>query len=82
MQKGLANIWKEIGGVSSVVHVMATIEDGVDFVQDLAEDGPVHTFATGSFRLIGGIISILAGIQTPTPPVSQVSPVSLDAIRS
>ena len=63
-----AELWAE-KDASSKVHVLPTIQAAVELVGDLAEElETVQVFVTGSFHLIGGVLSVLEGVLTPTSP--------------
>jgi len=71
IQKGFASVWDSIN--SSKAHVVRTIEDAVQFVEDFAEGSDeVQVFVTGSLHLVGGTLSILEGVHTPVSPHSRM----------
>ena len=72
VQRAFADNWASSSS-SAYVHVAGTVEEAVDLVEDLGDIEEAKIFVTGSFHLVGGVISILEGIQTPVSPISPPS---------
>jgi folylpolyglutamate synthase len=54
----MADMWKTLDKHAQV-HVVATIEDAVDFGRTLGtEDNKAMVFVTGSLRLVGGVLTV------------------------
>ncbi|EQB43999.1 hypothetical protein CGLO_17299 [Colletotrichum gloeosporioides Cg-14] len=60
-QKEMAETWRRLDPVARVL-VVPTIEDSTDFIQNIGGGGSeMNVLVTGSFYLVGGLISILEG---------------------
>ncbi|KAI8306599.1 Folylpolyglutamate synthase [Colletotrichum sp. SAR11_59] len=58
-QKEMAETWRCLDPVARVL-VVSTIEDSTDFMQNIGGGGSeMNVFVTGSFYLVGGLISLL-----------------------
>lgn len=60
-----------MGDPDTSTHVVPSIEEAVSIVQgpNIADAGrPVYILATGSFRLVGGILTILEGEEIAKEP--------------
>lgn len=63
MQQEYAKIWKEQHPEASI-HVLPSIEEAIETVEQLCGTSTGRTayiLATGSFRLVGGVLTILEG---------------------
>ena len=66
MQKAFAGIWAELDP-SAVIHVLPNVQEAVELAVGLGENyDEAQVFVTGSFHLVGGVLSILEGVVTPT----------------
>ncbi|KAF4806795.1 Folylpolyglutamate synthase [Colletotrichum siamense] len=58
-QKEMAETWRRLDPVARVL-VVPTIEDSIDFVQNIGGGGSeMNVLVTGSFYLVGGLLSLL-----------------------
>ncbi|KAI9654942.1 MAG: Folylpolyglutamate synthetase [Bathelium mastoideum] len=72
VQHEYAKCWRQNDPEGSI-HVVPSIEEAVETVHELSEASagrPVYILATGSFRLIGGVLTILEGEGIATEPSS------------
>ena len=65
-------MWKEHHPEGST-HVLPSVEEAVETVRSLCSakpDRPAYILATGSFRIVGGVLTILEGEGIGTEPSS------------
>lgn len=62
LQRELAETWRELDKEAEVT-VLPTIEDTIDLIREIdgREEAGVEIFVTGSFHLVGGVLSLLDG---------------------
>ena len=69
VQKAFASVWNEMDPAKA--HVVRTIEDAIQLVEDFAEGlDEMQVFVTGDLHLVGCALSILEGMHTPVSPRS------------
>ena len=67
-------MWKEHHPEGST-HVLPSVEEAVETVRRLCNanpDRPAYILATGSFRIVGGVLTILEGEGIGTEPSSSL----------
>ncbi|EME82440.1 uncharacterized protein MYCFIDRAFT_40211 [Pseudocercospora fijiensis CIRAD86] len=68
MQRDYSQCWKEADPQSSA-HVVRSIEEAVELAREICErqlERPAHILVTGTFRIVGGALTVLEGSSIAT----------------